>query len=222
VDPSAYTSPVSVSSIAAGDNNVGNVDIVSGPWSMNAGAAGAAVLRIVTATDDPVNDYAVKGDANMVAHDAADAGNPLKIGCRADTAPSGLTLVADADRSDCIADADGGIIARPYALADRISGVASITDGSSTSVIASAGAGIKNCFTTVVVSNSSATNVTVDIRDGTAGSVLMTVPASANMGGAVVPLPVPICGSAATALAADPSASASTIAVTLVGTKTKL
>jgi hypothetical protein len=72
------------------------------------------------------------------------------------------------------------------------------------------------------VSNSSATNVTVDLRDGTAGNVLMTIPAAANMGGAIVTLPVPICTTANTALAADPSAAASTVTITAVGFKTKL
>jgi hypothetical protein len=161
--------------------------------------------------------------AGAVAHDAADSGNPIKVGAKASTSLAGLTLVANADRTDLFAGIDGALITRPYAnLEDRVNSTASITDGSSTSVVAAQGSGVRFCATTLVVSNSSATNVTVDIRDGTAGSVLMPVPAAANMGGAVVPLPVPLCTSANTALAADPSAAATTVAVTAVGFKTKL
>lgn len=158
-----------------------------------------------------------------VAHDAVDSGNPLKIGAKASNALSGLTLVANADRTDLFAGLDGVLITRPHAnLEDRVSGVGVITDGSSTSVVAAQGAGVRFCATTIIISNSSATNVTVDLRDGTAGAVLATLPAKADMGGAVVPLQTPLCTTANTAFAADPSAAASTVAVTAVGFKTKL
>ena len=157
------------------------------------------------------------------AHDAVDTGSPLKIGARAETSISGATKVADQDRTNLYAGVDGVLIVRPHAnLEDRVSGTVGITDGSSTAVVAAQGAGIRFCATTITVSNSSATNVTVDIRDGTAGSVLMTIPASANMGGSIVALPVPLCTTANTAFAADPSASASTVAVSAVGFKTAL
>ncbi|MBF0260283.1 MAG: hypothetical protein HQL97_00425 [Magnetococcales bacterium] len=121
------------------------------------------------------------------------------------------------------ADTDGIQTVRPHAqLTNRVSGVAGITDGSSTSVVAAQGASTRFCATTIVVSNSSATNVTVDIRDGTAGSVLMTIPAAANMGGGVIPLAVPLCTSANTIFAADPSAAASTVTISAVGFKSTL
>lgn len=116
---------------------------------------------------------------------------------------------------------DGIQIMRPNAhVGDFIKGVAAVTDGSSTSLVASQGAGVRFCATTLIVSNSSATNVTVDIRDGTAGSVIATIPASANMGGAVISLPVPLCTTAATAMAVDPSAAASTVTTTAIGFRT--
>ena len=60
--------------------------------NLNAGAAGTGTLRIVTATDDPVNDAAVLFAANLVAHDAADAGSPLKLGGFASaTIPAAVT-----------------------------------------------------------------------------------------------------------------------------------
>jgi hypothetical protein len=191
--------------------------------NLGAGTIGTGTLRVTLATDDDVSDMATLVEANMVAHDAADAGNPLKVGAVAETSIAGVTLVADADRTNLYAGIDGVLIVRPQAnLEDRVSAVVGVTDGSSTSLVASQGAGLKFCATTLVVSNSSATNVTVDLRDGTGGSVLMTIPAAANMGGAVIPLQVPLCTSDATALAMDPSAAATTVTVTAIGFKTNL
>jgi hypothetical protein len=158
-----------------------------------------------------------------VAHDAADAGSPIKIGLKASNSLAGLTLVANADRTDAFAGLDGVQIVRPHSnLEDRVSQVVGVTDGSSTSLVAAQGSGVRFCATTFIVSNSSATNVEVNLRDGTAGTVLATIPASANMGGAVIPLQTPLCTTANTAMAMDPSASATTVTVTAVGFKTKL
>lgn len=202
------------------DNEPFNVAQMNGvAVSMGNGVSGTGVQRVTIASDSTGQIIANGG----VAHDGADSGNPIKAGAKAETSLSTITTVADGDRTNLYAGIDGVLITRPHAnLEDRVSGVASITDGSSTQVIAAQGAGIRFCATTLVVSNSSATNVTVDIRDGTAGSVLMTVPAAANMGGGVVPLQMPICTTANTIFAADPSAAASTVAVTAVGFKTKL
>ncbi len=159
----------------------------------------------------------------MVADDAATAGNPLYIGGLATSSIVTQAPVANADRIGFVGGLDRVLIQRPHAnLEDRVSAVVGVTDGSSTSLVASQGAGVRFCATTFIVSNSSATNVTVDIRDGTAGSVIATMPAAANMGGAVVPLQVPLCTTAATAMAMDPSAAASTVTVTAVGFKTEL
>lgn len=157
-----------------------------------------------------------------IAHDGVDSGNPHKIGAKAVTSLSGVTLVASADRTDLYAGLDGVQITRPHTnLEDIVSGVAAVTDGSSTSVIAAQGSGIKTYITSVIIANSSSSNVTVDLRDGTAGSVKATFPAPAN-GGAVFTLDVPLPFSANTAVAADPSAAASTITTTLVGFKSKV
>lgn len=159
-----------------------------------------------------------------VAHDGVDSGAPLKIGYRAVTSVSGQTMVVANDRTDGFAGVDGVPIFREHAnLEDRVSTTpVTVTDGSSTSLVAAQGSGIRFCATTLTVSNSSATNVTVDIRDGTAGAVLWTVPAAANMGGAVVEFAVPLCTTANTAMAVDPSASASSIVTSVIGFKTKL
>lgn len=160
---------------------------------------------------------------SAIAHDAADSGNPHKIGFKATTSLSGLTLVANGDRTDALGGVDGVQIIRPHCnLEDIVTGQAAITDGSSTSVIAAQGAGVKTYITSVIIANTSATAVTVDLRDGTAGSVKATLPVPANTSGVVCNLPVPLPFSANTAVAADPSAAASTITVTLIGFKSKV
>jgi hypothetical protein len=160
---------------------------------------------------------------SAVAHDANTAENPVKVGFQAIAGLSGATLVAAADKTYGYAGIDGAQIMRPHCgLEDIVSGVAAITDGSSTSVIASAGAGVKNYITSAIIANSSATAVTVDIRDGAAGSVKATFPVPANVSGVVCNLPVPLPFSADTAVCADPSAAASTVTVTLIGFKSKV
>jgi hypothetical protein len=171
----------------------------------------------------------VGGDASglyvqgAAAHAATDAGQPLKQGFKGTTSVSGQTMVTNNQVTNGYAGIDGVQIVRPYAnLEDRLNAVDTDTNASSTSLIAAQGAGIRFCITTVIVSNSSATNVTVSIQDGVGGTELLNMPASANMGGSVIPLPVPICTTANTALAVQPSASATTIKTTVVGFKTKL
>jgi hypothetical protein len=177
----------------------------------------SAVPRMTLATDSP-------GIIPLVAHDAADSGEPLKVGAKAIAGLSGATLVAAADRTDLYAGLDGALIIRPHCgLEDLLSPVpVAITDGSSTSVMASAGAGVKNYVTTCIIANTSATAVTVDLRDGAAGAVKATFPVPANTSGVVCNFPVPLGFSAATAVCADPSAAASTITVTLLGFKSKV
>jgi hypothetical protein len=149
---------------------------------------------------------------------AAVTSGPQAIAYAGTAAP---TVVTHGQAARVWAGVDGAQIIRPHSnLESIVSGVAAITDGSSTSVIASQGASVKVYITSVIISNSSATNVTVDLRDGAAGTVKATfpVPATAtSYGGVVHRFDPPLPFSAATAVCADPSAAASTITVTLVG-----
>jgi hypothetical protein len=202
--------------------------------AFGSGTTGATVLRTVLSTDSPgiiatgsqaspSSSYLSSVVAGDIAHDAADSGNPEKMGAKAIAGLSTATLVAAADRTQLYAGLDGALITRPHCgLEDLVSGLAAITDGSSTSVIASAGAGVKNYITSVMIANTSADPVTVDLRDGAAGSVKATLPVPANTSGVVCNFPVPLGFSAATAVCADPSAAASTITVTLLGFKSKV
>ena len=158
-----------------------------------------------------------------VSHDSVDANAPNKIGAKATSSISAQTSVATADRTNLFAGVDGVLIVRENTnLEDIVSGVAAITDGSSTSVIAAQGASIKTYVTDVVISNSGTTDVTVDLRDGTGGSVKATYPAKSGTLGVVHPLRTPIPFSANTAVAADPSGSSTTVSVTLVGFKSRV
>jgi hypothetical protein len=191
-------------------------DGTAADWPVGSGNQ-SAVPRLTLATDSP-------GVIPLIAHDSADSGEPLKIGVKAIAGLSGATLVAAADRTDLYAGLDGALIMRPHCgLEDLLTSVpVAITDGSSTSVMASAGAGVKNYVTTCIIANTSATAVTVDLRDGAAGAVKATFPVPANTSGVVCNFPVPLGFSAATAVCADPSAAASTITVTLLGFKSKV
>jgi hypothetical protein len=155
-----------------------------------------------------------------VAHDGVDSGNPHKIGAKASTSLSGLTLVANADRTDLFAGVDGVQITRPHCnLEDIVTGNASNTDGTSTSVIASSGAGIKTYLTSVILTNTSSSNIYVEIKDG--ATTKLTIPVPANSGAIFNP-PVPIPGTAATAWNFDPSAATTTVYCSAVGFKSKV
>lgn len=158
-----------------------------------------------------------------VAHDAADSGNPHKIGAIATASILGDTPVAAADRTNLKAGTDGALITRPYcSLEDIISEVKTNTDGASTAMVAgfAATASQRIYLTTLAIANSSATAITVDIRDGSGGAVLFTVPVPAGAG-VVVSFPVPLRFTANTAAAFDGSAAATTLTVSMVGFKSK-
>lgn len=197
-----------------------------------AGAVSATTQRTTLASDDPavvalqvIDDWdnaasdgaSVSGDT---AHDAADAGEPVKVGARATTALSGVTLVADADRTNLHAGIDGVQITRPHCnLEDIVGGNASNTDGNSTQCVAAQASGIKTYLTSIVLTNTSASNIYVEIKDG--ATTKLTIPVPAN-GGAIFNPPVPLPGTAATAWNFDPSAATTTVFCSMVGFKSKV
>lgn len=219
------TLPVSLASVPShAVTNAGTFAVQaaqSGTWTVGLSASQtlATVTTVTTVTTCSTLTTLTGGG---VAHDGVDSGNPIKVGGRALAGLSGTTLVAASDRSDLITGLDGALLVRGTPLEDIVSGVASITDGSSTSVIAAQGAGVKVYLTDVTIANSSATAVIVDIRDGAAGSVKWTFPAPANTSGVTHRFGSPIPFSANTAVCADPSAAASTVTVSIAGFKSKI
>jgi len=184
------------------------------------GATNVAQTIAVQYEYDGTNLVRTRGQ-HTVAHDAADAGNPEKLGAKAETSIAGVTLVTDGDRTDLYAGVDGVLITRPHCnLEDIVTGNASNTDGASTQCIAAQAAGVKTYLTTVIVTNSHATDdIYVEIKDGATAKLTIPVPHSS---GAAVTLAVPLPGTAATAWNFDPSAAKTTIFCSMVGFKSKV
>lgn len=139
----------------------------------------------------------VKGNSltvGNVAHDAADAGYPLKVGGRARS--SEITAVASDDRVDAIYDLVGKQIVLPYANPENfVSGVISsaMTGTTSTSLIAAPAAGLRNYITQITVSNTHATvGTNIEIQDGNGGTTIYIIPAAAVYGGATITFPTPL------------------------------
>jgi len=189
--------------------------VVIGDPSLNAGIApvDAQGLHVKQVTDagtviDPIA---------QVAHSAVDSGEPVKIGAKAITGISSQTAVSDDDRTDLFAGIDGVLITRPHCgLEDLVSGNASNTDGASTACITAQGAGVKTYLTAVMLTNTSAGNTFCEIKDG--ATTKLTIPVPAN-GGAIVPLPVPVAGTANTAWNFDAGAATTTMYCSMVGFK---
>lgn len=156
-----------------------------------------------------------------VAHDAADSGSPVKVGGKATTSQHGLTLAADADRVNYLAGVDGVQLTRPHTnLESIVSGNANNTDGTSTECIAAGGSGVKQYLTSVVLTNTSSSNIYVEVKSGT--TVKATIPVPAN-GGAVFNPPVPLPPNAANeAWNFDPSAATTTVYCSMIGFKSKI
>lgn len=132
--------------------------------------------------------------AGDVAHDAADSGNPVKVGAKAVSAEP--TAVTANDRANLITDLVGKLIVLPYANPENfVSGVitTAMTGTTSTSLIAAPAAGLRNYITQITVSNAHATVGTdLIIQDGSGGTTLYTIPAAAVYGGSVITLPTPL------------------------------
>lgn len=161
--------------------------------------------------------------AGNIAHDSADSGNPIKMGAKAETDLAGSTMVTDGDRTDLYADLDGVLITKPMVpfnniITERLSN----TDGASTASTAfGATSSARNMITSIVVYNDSTTNGFIDFRDGTAGSVIFTLPLPAK-GGVVFNPPIPLRQPTVnTALAFDVSAALTTVYISLIGFKSK-
>ncbi len=117
----------------------------------------------VVEIDEGANALEVVGD---VAHDAAVAGNPVLLGVEARSASP--TAVASGDVVRLIADLLGKQIVLPFANPENfVEGSATLTGTGDVSIIAAAGAGVRNYVTECSGSNTSGTAVRVDIKDGT-------------------------------------------------------
>ena len=142
---------VDITSIAAGDNNIGNVDIVSGTITTV-----STVTTLSTLT------------GGGIAHDSADSGNPHKIGFKA-YSPDGTTpgtAVAEGDRTDAKSDLDGRQLVNdehPRWWSYHVDGSSALTDAS---VAADPGDGFQVVITNIVVSSGAATAMNMFLEEG--------------------------------------------------------
>ena len=127
-----------------------------------------------------------------IAHDAADAGKPIKIGGKAS---SGVpTAVAGADRVDGFFDLLGRFVTSTYMQPQVRSGdvvgpkTVTLTATTNAAVLAAPGAGLSLHVTRLKVGNTSATLTRLDIVEGGSdgasdGTVVDSMPLAANGGG---------------------------------------
>lgn len=173
----------------------------------------AAQVASVSAT----NGVYIVGD---LADGATDSGsNPVKMGAWAEQNLASSAVVADGQRTNVHADIDGVLYVKPLtSFGDIIVTRVTDTGGTSTAFTAfPATASRRNFVSTITVYNSSTTQGFLDIRDGTAGTILYTIPLPA-LGGATINFPVPLRQTTAnTALAYDVSAAITTIYISVVG-----
>lgn len=168
-----------------------------------------------TATTNPISCTTSGGiRANLVgtnpvsgagAHGSAISGNPNRMGCRARTAL--YSALSSDQTADCISTLGGAIVVRPYTLPNQEwSANISLSDGTSTALHASCGAGLINYITWVSYSTVTATTaVTLSLLDGSSSKFDDDVTAGA--GHQRYEFPTPIAGTAATAFNAQLSGS---------------
>lgn len=155
----------------------------------------------------------------QVAHDAVDAGNPLKVGGQART--TNPAAVADGDRVNAMFDKLGRQVVVNQQCRDLVTtNNITLTGTTETTLLAAGGAGVFHDVTMLVMSNSSGTAVRVDIRDTTGGTVLLSMFLAANGGGAVMPFQPPMNQAAAnTNWTAQLSAAVTDVRIKVVAVK---
>ena len=178
------------------------------------GAVGMTVNRelyvsLITALPAGTNNI---GDVDVLsvnafpAHDAAIAGNPLRIAGRALTAD--YTAVAAGDTADLITTLTGKLVTYPWANPNQNWSYAAPAGGlvttTAVTIKAAAGAGIRNYITDIQVVNSHATVSTeLIINDGAAGTVLWRGWLQAAGGGYSIHFNTPLRGTANTLIEID-------------------
>lgn len=188
--------------LTTGDNTVGRVKITDGTDVALVSAAGALIVDgsgitqpvsgTVTANAG-TGTFTVGGD---VAHDTADSGNPVKMGGVARVANP--TAVAGGDRVNAYFDDLGRQVIVSNGPRDLVTqNSITLTSGTETTLLASVASTFLD-ITELIMSNTSATLVRVDIRDATAGTVRLSVALAANGGGAVMHFDPPLKQTAVT------------------------
>ena len=124
-----------------------------------------------------------------IAHDAVDAGAPIKVGYKART--TNPTAVADLDRVDGAADKTGKQIVVPHGVRELVAQASTVIAGSATetTILAAGAAGVFHDLLLLTISNQSATAEVVSIRDTTGGTVRMVLAIGALGSNSTVTIP---------------------------------
>lgn len=147
-----------------------NNDVTVASLPLPAGAATLAEQQTQTASLSVMDDWDDGADrarvVGAIAHDSAVGGNPVLVGAEARSTEG--TAVTAGDVSRLQADLVGKLIVRPHAIPElTVSGVASTTATTDTSVIAAQGASVRIYVTSISVANSSAVDCIIEIKDAT-------------------------------------------------------
>jgi hypothetical protein len=170
--------------------DIGDVDVTS--CALPTGASTLAEQQTQTASLSVMDDWdnaasdgaSVSGD---VAHDSADAGEPVKIGGKALTAQP--TAVTANDRVNGMFDIYGRQITMNSLREMKGSQITTITASTSETTVVTADATYKLDVYGVIVTNTSATATEVSFKDSTAGTTRFTISVPANnMGGFMLPM----------------------------------
>lgn len=203
-----------IGDIKFGEGLPANSGVDIGDITVN-NAAGASAVNV----QDGGNSLTVDGGVNAsgdVAHDAADSGNPVKVGGKAynqDGSEPG-TAVAEGDRTNLITDVYGRQFvetAHPNLFSVSADYAAAQTNAS---IKAAPGAGLSLYITDILISNG-ATAGNITLLNGSGGTVLLELYPAIN-GGGVMNLRTPIKLSANTALVIT-STTVTTHSVTISG-----
>ena len=219
------------SGLVSVDDNGGSLTVDNAQLSVVGGGTEAAAMRVTLANDstgllsvddnggsltvDNAGTFATQSEGD-IAHDAADSGNPVKIGGKAknfDGTPPG-TAVAENDRADVITDVYG----RVFVESAHPNHWSASTDYSvaqtNATVKASPGVGLKLYITDVIISNG-ATAGNITLLDGSGGTVLLEAYPAVN-GGLCKEFKTPITLTADTLLAIT-STTVTTHSITVSG-----
>lgn len=204
--------------LAAGTNNIGDVDVLTVPAPLNVTGNGtaASALRVTMANDS----QGVVAVAGQVAHDSPATGNPVTVAAEARNAD--ITAVANGDVVRLVTTLLGKIVTYPWALPGSTWNYAAASGGITTTTgvtaKAAAGAGIRNYVTTIQVINGHAsTDSDVQIRDGASGTVLWRGFAKSGGGGVSAKCDPPLRGTANTLIEVACGTSGAAVYVNLQG-----
>lgn len=191
VDPTGTTTqPISgtvTANLAAGTNNIGDVDVLTLPalpaGTNNIGDVDVVTLPALPAGNNNIGDVDIASMPNVtlaagtntnevvgdVAHDAAAAGNPLGVGAIAqdmdDTAPPNR-VSAEGDAVRIAADRDGAQFVHPHGpqlWSYHSDGSTALTDAT---VHAAPGAGLSLYVTDIIVGKDAATAMNIFFEEG--------------------------------------------------------